>query len=212
MKSSVKNFRKVLNGLFEAGHVDRAKRKARGYDEANADVDYTDIKEETEQEGVTQSKRKVTGYALEEPADYDVAESVDENDVPMALRVKLYSKAPADDPMMGPPNKMVDLMGGDDGGTEDMGISLDQEDEAVGDEDDFGGVQSDVDKAPGDFPGVQNAFVNADDHHPDDIHRMAYLKGGKYKAPPKLPYGHPDRMKQRETKVPSLKSVLNKKK
>lgn len=45
MKTTVGNLKKLFRGLAEAGHVDRSKRKGRGYDESNIDVDYTDVPE-----------------------------------------------------------------------------------------------------------------------------------------------------------------------
>lgn len=76
MKTTISNLKQLLSNILEAGHVDRSRRKAHGYDEDNADVDYLDRANEnieiTEDPGVSQSKRLAHGYGLEEPADYDV--------------------------------------------------------------------------------------------------------------------------------------------
>jgi len=85
MKTSVKGLRERLNRVFKEGYkesINRERRKKRGYNEMDADVSgdvaYTDLPEgrecdlEMEEEGVSQSKRSVHGYDLEDPVDYDV--------------------------------------------------------------------------------------------------------------------------------------------
>jgi len=116
MKSTVNNFKNLLRNtfsqLFEAGHVDRSKRKGRGYAEADADVDYTDVPEldETvelsEDPGVSQSKRLAHGYKGEAPADYDVpGEGLKEDEMAPERdsRAKMYLIIKKDDPLHGPP-------------------------------------------------------------------------------------------------------------
>jgi hypothetical protein len=122
MKTTISNLKGLFKQLFEAGHVDRSRRQARGYDEANADVDYLDRANEsteiTEDPGVSQSKRMAHGYGLEEPADYDVpGEGIPQKEaeeVPMALRVRLHPVTPANALQAGPPLKMVDFTSGED--------------------------------------------------------------------------------------------------
>lgn len=116
MKSTVNNFKNLLRQtfgqIFEAGHVDRSKRKGRGYDELNADVDYTDVPEldETvelsEDPGVSQSKRLAHGYKGEEPADYDVpGEGLKEDEMAPERdnRAKMYLIVKKDNPIPAPP-------------------------------------------------------------------------------------------------------------
>lgn len=119
MKTTIGNLKKLFRNLAEAGHVDRSRRQARGYDEANADVDYLDRANESidmnEDPGVSQSKRMAHGYGLEEPADYDVPgegipQKEGEEEVPMALRVRLHPETPADAPQMGPPMKLANFV------------------------------------------------------------------------------------------------------
>jgi len=82
MKTSVKNFKNILNKLFGEG-VDRVRRNKRGYTDEHTPDDYHDVSEEFEAEDVDRLRRADDGYGETDfEEQMDIPSFEDDEDAP----------------------------------------------------------------------------------------------------------------------------------